>query len=525
MAHTWLVHRLRSLYAAATAEPGERPRGGQAFMGERQGSPPAASASATASGGKPRPLPDGSGSAPHSPRIVIVGAGLAGLTAAYRLKQRGVLATVYEASDRAGGRCWTRRGFFEDGQTVERGGEFIDSGHREIRKLARELGLELDHLVRAEPAGARPLYSFDGRPYTYDEAARDFKAVLPRLRKDLEEAGDSTQYNRYTRRGYELDHQSVAGYIDEIVPGGRSSRFGRLLELAYEVEYGADVREQSPLNLLYLLGGGPGGRFRIYGDSDECFRIRGGNDRLPAGLAARLEGQVCLRSPLAGIERDGAGRIRLRFRGEGKEREVVADKAILAIPFSVLRTLDYEGAGFRPLKKAAIEELGMGANAKLHVQFARRFWHEAGNNGETFADVGYQQTFDSSRAQAGSSGILANYTGGETAARRKAGTEETVRATADFLNKLDLVLPGGSECWNGLSTLDTWFCNEWSRGAYSYWKVGQYTKFAGMAGEREGNILFAGEHTSVLHPGYMNGAVESGELAAREILRDLAAGR
>lgn len=97
-------------------------------------------------------------------RIAIIGGGLAGLTCAWRLQQAGLNATIYEASDHLGGRCQTRRNFFADGQTVERGGELIDTGHYAVRGLARELGLVLDDLIAAEPPGSVPFFLFDGAP-------------------------------------------------------------------------------------------------------------------------------------------------------------------------------------------------------------------------------------------------------------------------------------------------------------------------------------------------------------------------
>ncbi len=110
----------------------------------------------------------------NNPKVVIVGAGLAGLTCAYRLKQAGISAVIYEATSRVGGRCWTKRGFFKEGQIVERGGELIDSGHTEIQALAAELGLILDDLIEAESLGTEPFYYFDGSPYTFEEATNDF---------------------------------------------------------------------------------------------------------------------------------------------------------------------------------------------------------------------------------------------------------------------------------------------------------------------------------------------------------------
>jgi len=374
----------------------------------------------------------------------------------------------------------------------------------------------------SESFNTEPFYFFDQRPYSFQEVTNDFITILPKLKKDLQEVGETTLYNRYTQRGFEIDHMSLVDYINETVPGGIGSRFGKLLAVAYSIEFGADAHVLSALNLLYLLGFAEKENFLMYGDSDESLHIRGGNDQIPALLAKNLQEQINFNSELIKIDQDNSENIRLVFRNKEGEWEVLADKVILAIPFSILRTIDYQNARFCPLKEAAIEELGMGINTKLHVQFINRFWNELGNNGETFADTGYQQTFESSRAQRGKSGILVNYTGGETAAQLFAVTDEKLKeATISFLDKLEPVLPGSVNKWNGLATIDHWLSNQWSKGAYSYWKVGQYTKFAGILGEREGNIFFAGEHTSILYPGYLNGAVETGEKAARDVIHDL----
>lgn len=517
MARTPLASILQKSFAAASAEMEKQKHTGQAILQENQ-----AIQKVARDKDKKQLTSQFNGDGKKAPRIAIVGAGLAGLTAAYRLKQAGIIATIYEATNRVGGRCWTKRGYFKEGQIVEHGGELIDTGHLEIQELAKELGLELDHLIKAESIGTTPFYYFDKCSYSFQEVTNDFMGILPKLERDLEKAGEETLYNQYTARGFELDHMSVVDYINETIPGGIQSRFGKLLELAYTLEFGAAASEQSALNLLYLLGFAEKEHFQIYGDSDECFHIKGGNDQLPALLAENLNGQIQFHSQLIKIEQVDGNEIRLFFRNGEKEWEVLADKVILAIPFSILRSIDYKNASFRELKRLAIEELGMGVNTKLHVQFFNRFWNELGNNGETYTDAGYQQTFESSRAQPGISGILVNYTGGETAAKLFALTDDDLKeSTKQFLEKLNLVLPGSVTNWNGLSTVDHWLSNHWSKGSYSYWKVGQYTKFAGIGGEREGNIFFAGEHTSIKYTGYLNGAVESGERASLEVLDDL----
>jgi monoamine oxidase len=193
---------------------------------------------------------------------------------------------------------------------------------------------------------------------------------------------------------------------------------------------------------------------------------------------------------------------------------------VLALPFSIMRSsVDWSQAGFGSYKSRAIREQGMGTNSKLHVQFSDRHWVGLGNNGNTYADTGYQNTWEVTRAQAGKSGILVDYTGGNIGASFGSGTP-TSRAQ-QFLKQIEPVLPGITPKFNGRATVDYWAGYPWTKGSYSYWKVGQYQAFSGAERERSGNCHFAGEHTSIDFQGYLNGAVQSGEMAADEILADL----
>jgi monoamine oxidase len=456
-----------------------------------------------------------------APRVVVVGGGLAGLTCAYRLKRAGVQAQLYEAADRLGGRCWTRRGDFAEGQIAEHGGELIDQGHTQIRQLAQELGLDLDNLLSGEVNGTDPFYYFDGVPYSFAEATDDLKQIWQQLHKDVSAASYPTLYYQSTQRGRELDAMSIADWIAVYVPGGRKSKLGQLLDVAYNIEYGAETNVQSSLNMLYLLAYSGQGQLRIFGPSNEKYRVRGGNDQIPQRLAAALKGQIAREAALTSIRRNADGSYRLAFQSGASTATVTADRVVLALPFSILRTIDYSAAGFSALKRTAIEEMGMGTNSKLHVQFDDRLWNSLDCNGETYADTGYQNTWEVTRAQAGAAGILVDYTGGKIGASFGPENGSAKERAAKFLKQIEPVLPGISSRWNGKATIDFWTGYQWTRGSYSYWKVGQYTKFAGIEREQEGNCHFAGEHTSIDFQGYLNGAVESGERAAGEILAGL----
>jgi monoamine oxidase len=456
-----------------------------------------------------------------SPRVVVVGAGLAGLTCAYRLRQAGVEAIVLEAADRVGGRVWTRRNAFAPGLVVERGGELIDTGHIEIRQLCQELRLPLDNLDRAEAAGTDALYHFDGAPYTVAEAEADFNGVYQKLHRDVSEASYPTTYRTSTLRGRQLDAMSIVDWIEESVPGGMRSRLGQLLDVTYNIEYGAECTDQSALNLLYLLGYSGQGQLRLLGPSNEKYHVQGGNDRLVAALAAQLApGQVQLGKRLVAISARADGAYALGVTSGGSTRTVVADRVVLALPFTIMRTsVDWSRAGFGPMKARAIRELGMGTNSKLHVGFRRRVWEDIGCNGDTYSDRGYQNTWDVSRAQPGLAGVLVDYTGGRIGDSFRSGTP-TQRAR-QFLDQLEPVIPGATAAWDGRATIDHWPSYEWTLGSYSYYRRGQYQAFGAVESEIEGGVHFCGEHTTQDFQGYLNGAVATGERSASEVLAAL----
>jgi monoamine oxidase len=453
-----------------------------------------------------------------APSVAVIGAGLAGLTCAYRLKQAGLRADVYEASSRIGGRCWSSHDF--DPMVAEHGGELIDQGHTAMRQLVSELGFTLDNLLQAEPNGTEDFYWVNDGKYTYDQLLVDLNGLYQKLHKDTVAASYPTLWNSYTQRGWELDHMSIIQWLDQSIPnGGSKSNLGRVLDIAYNIEYGAECSQQSALNLIYLLGYQGAGQFRVFGKSNEKYHVRGGNDQVAKALEGALAGQITTDKPLTAIKHNSTGTYTLSFGGS----TATYDHVVLALPFSLLRSVNYSKAGFEPLKVTAIEELPMGTNSKLHVEFKDRFWYGFGNNGNTYADTGYQNTWEVSRAQGGGKGkgILVDYTGGNIGASFDSGM--TSSRAQQFMAQLQPLFPGTkiSDHWTGRAVIDFWTGYQWTKGSYSYWKVGQYTKFSGMEKERQGNCHFAGEHTSQDSQGYLNGAVETGERAANEILDDL----
>ena len=164
--------------------------------------------------------------------VAVIGGGLAGLAAAYELKKVGIDAVVYEAATRLGGRCLSNRSTLP-GQIAENGGELIDTYQVEILNLAAELGLAVDDLqVYDEAVGGEDFYYLQGQRYTVEEAYNDFKAIQKQLNTDVAKAPFPTLWNKYTARAQELDRMTITQWINLYVPGGITSRLGRLLDIS-----------------------------------------------------------------------------------------------------------------------------------------------------------------------------------------------------------------------------------------------------------------------------------------------------
>ena len=446
------------------------------------------------------------------PRVAIIGAGVAGLTAAYRLGQGGVSARVFDSWNRVGGRMFTARNRWADGQLAELGGELIDTGHHALRRLAAELGLTLDPILEPPASGVQQdTWSFGGRRLSELELVEMFRPVSIRLARD---AANEEQPAEFAR----LDQLGLGAYLDsipELDPLLRS-----LIEVAYVGEYGREIAEQSPWNLLWLIDSESRSEFRIYGDSDEAFHVHGGNDQVTTLLAARLPRPVTLDQRLVRVVEKADGAFRLTFaRGAASSIEEDFDHVCFALPFTRLRQVEIK-ANLPATKREIIATLGMGTNAKLMGQFSERIWrtqHRA--SGSVTTDNGLQLIWETSRGQAGGSGILTVFAGGRLGEEIGKGDAESQLLSR--LPKLDTIFPGtAAKYLNGSAARMHWPAVEHTLGSYTCYLPGQ-ARFSGQEGQRVGNLHFCGEHTSVDHQGYMNGAVESGERVATELLADL----
>ena len=460
--------------------------------------------------------------------VTIIGAGVAGLTAAYRLSRGGVACTVYEGSARVGGRMCTLSHFNEDDMFCELGGEKVDTGHAHLRALAAELGVAVQSFGGPEEAGLEPMiYHGRGRRYSAGEVAAGCQPLAGRLAKDLAalfpDPGRSFVTYRYHQdlpAARRLDRTSLHDYLHSHA-GEVEPWVLELFSQGYVAEYGLEAQEQSSINLLSLIGIDRTGELKMFGASDEAARIQGGSSRLTEALAAALPGRVpvLLEHRLVRIQRQSRAFL-LTFQTGGKIRTAAAEQLILALPFTVLRQVEGLGElGLSPVKERCIRTIGYGTHAKGIIGYARRIWRSpqgafAGNLGEGLAEGPLQSFWESSRAQPGPHGILTAFHGGRAGQRFSAGDLPGV------VDGFERVEPGSRAWLDPHQAQMNWTRNPFSLGSYLCPKVGQYTTVFGSAGEPEleGRILFAGEHCSVENQGFMEGAVETGAAAARTAL-------
>jgi monoamine oxidase len=389
--------------------------------------------------------------------VAIIGAGLAGLVCGDELRRHGVLATIYEASDRAGGRCFSLGGAFPGpvnfpGQVVERGGEFIDTAHKTMIGHAQQFDLALEDVTKGHED---VFYYFFGQYHSEAEVVDEFRALVDMMRDDLRTVGNPTA-DSFTPSDAVLDLTNLREYLET---RGAGDLIKAVIDVAYTIEYGLEIDRQSCLNFLLFLHADRRSKFTPFGIfSDERYHVIGGNQQIPAGLAARLGEQVWYGMQLQRARKTPAGRVELTFRRGSSTVSVTHDAVVFAIPFSVLREVELDASlGLPKWKLFAIQNLGYGTNAKLMLGFNGPLWLGLGSNGPSFSDLpNHQNTWETNPIRATSAhAVLTDYSGGDRGARLDPNRVQT--EAARFLGDLDKVYPGALvAATRGGTSLPTW---------------------------------------------------------------------
>jgi monoamine oxidase len=450
------------------------------------------------------------GSAP----VVIIGAGIAGLMAGYRLRQAGIPIRIIEAQNRVGGRMYSLRNFFADGQVCELGGELIDTNHVRIQALAQELGIALDDLSQDDPNVSRETFYFDGALRTERNVVEAFVPVAQRVIAAISSFGADADvgYRNPIAAAAALDRVSIAQWLDGI---GVSGWFRRLIDVGYTTEYGLPTDRQSALNFLMMIDTTPN-EFNIFGDSDERYHVHEGNDAIVRALGQKLSDAIETNTVLESVDRRADGTYVCSLRRGSSSTQATAPHVVLAMPFTLLREVRIN-VELPAEKRRAIAELGYGTNAKLMIGFSSRVWRTTHKtNGSVLTDLPFQLVWETSRFQSGNAGILTNFTGGAHGVELGQGSD--VDQATKLVADLERVFPGVSATRAGMKQVRFhWPTHPWTRGSYASYLTGQRTAFGGVEGEPVDGLYFAGEHCSRYAQGFMEGGCETGEAAAKAI--------
>jgi monoamine oxidase len=424
-------------------------------------------------------------------RVLVAGAGLAGLSAAYELVQIGHQVTVLDARDHPGGRVLTLRDTFADGQYAEAGAETFGETHNFVQRYIQAFNLKT---IPAWNYGKlTSLILRDGRrsPAT-SELSRKY------IEPAIEEIGDPLAPG-WPAAGLlqQFDGVSMAEWLQS---RGASRDEIALLRVMYSDSWDNGTAPDSALCLL---------RDEAIARKGASFRIRGGNDQLPKALAQSLGGRVHYRATIEHIQQDQK-RVTVTVNTSGRRSHISADYLICAIPFTVLRSIPVAPA-FSEGKQRAIRELSYNSVTRVYAQSPARSWIGEGLSGYAATDLPIGTVWDCSEGQPGARGIMECYTSGQRARALASFSEpQRIRTVVENLQKL---FPGASF---EKSASVIWDADPLAKGAFAWFKRGQMSTLLPHIARPEGRIFFAGEHTSPWF-GWMQGALQSGHRAAEEV--------
>jgi monoamine oxidase len=443
--------------------------------------------------------------------VIVVGAGLAGLAAARGLLASGAEPLVLEARDRVGGR--TLNEDLGEGKVVEVGGEWVGPTQDRIAELAREF--EIDTFP-THTAGQNTL-EFNGRVSRYE-------ATIPKLNPAalLEIELTSRKLDRMVRRirldapwtspdASRLDGTTLATWLDRRL---RTRTARRLVEVAVRTVWGADSRDLSLLYALSYIGGA--GSFYALLDTDggaQQDRFVGGSQLISLRMAESLSDRVVLSAPVRRVEHDANG-----ITVSAGDIVARGKRVVVTAPPPACARIDWQPA--LPMSRAQLtQRMPGGSYLKCQAVYDEPFWRADGLSGGGVSDVGpATTTFDNSPPD-GSPGILLGFASGSDARRlSRLGVSERRRAVVEGFARM--YGPGARKVERYIE--QDWSREPWTGGApIFYMPPGTWTGFGEALREPIGPIHWAGSETSTEWPGYMDGAVRSGDRAAAEVLATL----
>lgn len=451
--------------------------------------------------------------------VVVVGAGLSGLVAARRVRQAGLDVQVLEARQRVGGR--TVEVAVSEHEVVEMGGQFVGPGQHHVLWLLRELGIE-----------TYPTYDEGSHLFEHRGRVVRYAGRIPALDPvGLLDAGQAAVRLECAARRIPLDRPwgaPRAARLDSetaatLIRRTACTRLGRLsLRLFVQAVFSCEPEDLSALHFLFYVhacGGFPS-LTRTRGGAQH-WRVAGGAQVLSTRLAAELGDRVHLGTPVCRVDWGDDG-----VTAVGDDLVVRARRAVLAVPLALAGRIDYRPG--LPVERDQLQQRSPQGNViKCMAVYPEPWWRRLGLSGQSASDAGpVCATYDNTPRSGAPGVLLAFVEGGQALRLRRLDPEGRRRAVLDCLQRLFGPAAGAATGWHELD----WSAEQWTRGCYgAHLPPGVWTKFGPVLRQPVGAIHWAGSETARHWPSYMDGAVESGERVAREILagtaRDAAAAR
>ena len=437
-------------------------------------------------------------------RVVVLGAGLAGLAAARALELDGATVIVLEARDRVGGRVHTLRAGFAAGQHAEAGGDLIESAQAHIRGLATEMGLTPVRILRRGWGFYGP--DDQGHPGVR-RRANAFEAAARLLAREV--ADYQLADGRWDSAiAATLARRSVADWM-------ASQHADTTLQSGLRGLRGFFLAEPGDLSLIALVDelASTGQVGSAEPSDDRVYRLPGGNESLPAAVASSLRTPVKLKHAVRRVT-TMARSVVVTVEDRGTQLEVEADYCVSAMPASTLRDVRFTPA-LHEDQQRAIATLKYGRATRVLLQFARRFWRRANRPSAFATDMPTGAVWDGNEEQPGRPGILSLLAGGQASLDLQAILKAD--GAPDVARRLGWMAPTGVAAPLLASEVVVWDDDPWVKGGYAVFDPSFDPTLRPWLARPSGRILFAGEHTSTHWQGYMNGAVESGRRAAAEV--------
>ena len=445
-------------------------------------------------------------------RIIVVGAGLAGLSCAYELNQAGFNVILIEARSRPGGRVRTYRDPFADNLYAEMGAEYVDSTDNLVKQYCNKFGLKVlpakqydGVYVRGRRLSMKGIQSgIDSLPFEGIQKGKLFGQEVQYIQKwiDLvkQKGADSPEV-------LALDNMSV----EEVLKKGGAPK--DIIDLYTYTNATEATSVPSKMSALYMVLANS--RTSAFSENTVEGRIFGGNDQLPKEFAKKLGTRIKYNRSLRSLVFT-SNKITANVIEDGKRTSIKGIKCVLAIPASILRTIKID-PGFTAEKTNCIQKQQYGHVMKVAMQYRRRFWDDNNSIGQrVFTDTRLRRIYHFSINQPGPRGILLTFTSGEDA--KKLGRLNEDRRMKVAQNTCKDIWPEAPQYWeNGITKY--WNEDPFVKASYSLSGVGQ-KGYREILAKPEGPVFFAGEHTAI-HRASMNGAIESGLRVTEELKRAL----